>query len=278
VDATEAQSKALWQQISVSHTVAAGAPEIGQPVGVGFFGRRDIAFDDASLSVDTTILTLEVNTTNGHTRIVNQTGQPVRLDYYEITSAGSSLNKNTWSSLQDQSVAGFPAGNGSGNGWEEAGGASDSAIGESFLTGSSSIATAANVGLGSAFSVGDSQDLVFRYGNRASSSLKADFNADGKVDGRDFLVWQRNFGTFGATVTTAKGNANTDLTINGDDLAIWQQEYGNAATSFLPSTLTTGFVRYVTSGFTTAVPEPTSIVMVGIGLGALVMRRNRSQG
>jgi hypothetical protein len=48
---TAAQSQANWGLISLSHTVAAGAPEIGHPVGVGFFARRDSAVDDALLDV-----------------------------------------------------------------------------------------------------------------------------------------------------------------------------------------------------------------------------------
>jgi hypothetical protein len=47
---TQAQSQANWALLSVSHTVGVGAPEIGHPVGVGFFARRDTAVDDASLS------------------------------------------------------------------------------------------------------------------------------------------------------------------------------------------------------------------------------------
>lgn len=47
---TAAQSQANWTQISISHTVALGAPEIGHPVGVGFFARRDTALDDARLT------------------------------------------------------------------------------------------------------------------------------------------------------------------------------------------------------------------------------------
>ena len=47
---TSAQSQTNWTPISISHTVALGAPEIGHPVGVGFFARRDTAVDDASLS------------------------------------------------------------------------------------------------------------------------------------------------------------------------------------------------------------------------------------
>ena len=36
--------------------------------------------------------------------------------------SGNTLNTASWTSLQDQNLAGFPAGNGTGNGWEEDGG------------------------------------------------------------------------------------------------------------------------------------------------------------
>jgi hypothetical protein len=49
--ADRAASQANWTLLTLSHYVAAGAPEIGNPVGVGFFARRDTAVDDASLSV-----------------------------------------------------------------------------------------------------------------------------------------------------------------------------------------------------------------------------------
>lgn len=47
---TGAQSAANWTQLSINHTVAPGAPEIGNPVGVGFFARRDTSVDDATLT------------------------------------------------------------------------------------------------------------------------------------------------------------------------------------------------------------------------------------
>jgi hypothetical protein len=50
VGATPAQSKALWTQISLSHTVLPGAPEIGHPIGVGFWIADDGALDDATLT------------------------------------------------------------------------------------------------------------------------------------------------------------------------------------------------------------------------------------
>jgi hypothetical protein len=48
---TAAQSQALgWSQISLSYTVQAGAPEIGHPIGVGFWAGDDACLDDASLA------------------------------------------------------------------------------------------------------------------------------------------------------------------------------------------------------------------------------------
>jgi hypothetical protein len=48
---TATQSQQLgWTQISLSHTVLPGAPEIGNPIGVGFWAGDDAGLDDASLS------------------------------------------------------------------------------------------------------------------------------------------------------------------------------------------------------------------------------------
>lgn len=47
---TAAESRAAWQQISISWTVQPGAAEIGQPIGVAFWSASDNCLDDASLS------------------------------------------------------------------------------------------------------------------------------------------------------------------------------------------------------------------------------------
>jgi murein DD-endopeptidase MepM/ murein hydrolase activator NlpD len=53
----------------------------------------------------------------------------------------------------------------------------------------------------------------------------ADFDNDGDVDGRDFLAWQRGFGTTPDAVK-ADGDATGEGTVDGADLAIWQTQYG----------------------------------------------------
>lgn len=70
----------------------------------------------------------------------------------------------------------------------------------------------------------------------------ADFDADGDVDGADFLAWQQNFG---AGSTLAQGDANGDNAVNDADLTIWKQQFGGVASA-------------VTAN---AVPEPTALVL-----------------
>jgi subtilisin family serine protease len=55
--------------------------------------------------------------------------------------------------------------------------------------------------------------------------VPSDFTGDGRVDGADFLTWQRNFGkTTGAT--QAHGSSNGDGDVDGYDLADWKRDYG----------------------------------------------------
>jgi pectin methylesterase-like acyl-CoA thioesterase len=72
----------------------------------------------------------------------------------------------------------------------------------------------------------------------------ADFDGDGDVDGRDFIVWQRGFG-LGDQNDNSLGDANLDGDINELDLAVWQEQFGDSTPELA------------------AVPEPGSLVIVG---------------
>ena len=54
----------------------------------------------------------------------------------------------------------------------------------------------------------------------------ADFDEDGDIDGRDFLAWQRGFGT--SPAVKADGDADNDTDVDGDDLTIWQDQFGQS--------------------------------------------------
>lgn len=98
------------------------------------------------------------------------------------------------------------------------------------------------------------------FDNAAASN--ADFDGNGIVDGADFLKWQRGLGLTGQT-NNQNGDANGDGNVNADDLAIWKTKFGGPG-----ATAAAG-----------AVPEPTSVALIGLGAlagGAIVRSRRRS--
>jgi hypothetical protein len=58
------------------------------------------------------------------------------------------------------------------------------------------------------------------------NDLRADFDADGDVDGADFLTWQRHLGDAGGA---SHGDADGDGNVTAADLVIWKQEFGPSA-------------------------------------------------
>lgn len=85
----------------------------------------------------------------------------------------------------------------------------------------------------------------------------ADFDNDGTVNGADFLIWQRGFGT-GAN--NAAGDANASGGVDAADLAIWKTQYGGA-----PPTVVA----------IAAVPEPTAAVLVSVACVAIAASRRK---
>ena len=214
------------------------------PINVGMHGVQIVQ------EADPQVLKLEVNTTTGITRIRNNTAAPINLDYFEISSASAALDKAGWT----------PLGTGTTNGsnWEVLGNLSDSLLAQFFLDGQGTLAAGASLSLGGAYD-GAAQDLKFRYNDPNSftryglvtyvtgGGQDGDFNGDGKVDGRDFLVWQRG------------GSPNP---LSSGDLALWKSNYGVGALT----------------GAVTAVPEPSSLAILGAAIGlATVTFRSRKR-
>lgn len=72
---------------------------------------------------------------------------------------------------------------------------------------------------------GQPHELIIHSFTYTPLEDSADFNGDGDVNGRDFLVWQRNLGTGTAP---HEGDANYDSIVNAVDLAVWSAQYGGA--------------------------------------------------
>lgn len=59
--------------------------------------------------------------------------------------------------------------------------------------------------------------------NTSKGHLPGDFDANGSVNGADFLAWQRGFGK--ANPVLADGDTDGDADVDADDLAAWQSAY-----------------------------------------------------
>ncbi len=238
---------------SGSFTDAVGASaNLASFNAVGFLLNGNTGSGDFSnVTVDVPeLLRLRVNTMTGYASIAGDPSATIAMNYYEIGSAASSLTPATWMSLDGAAPASTTS-------WEKAGGAAATILSETNLLGTLGLGPQSGpAALGKAFSIGGTQDLVFRYGlpdgtlqtglvEYVSGGPAADFNLDGRVDGADFLVWQRGVGSAFAAA----------------DLTAWRNGYG--ATAAVPAI--------------DAVPEPASTVvaLLAIAVCAAAFRRQR---
>lgn len=87
-----------------------------------------------------------------------------------------------------------------------------------------------------------------------SAILAGDYNGDGVVDAADYTVWADNLGSMIDLDADGSGNG----TIDEADYTIWASNFGNT----LPGSVST-----------TVIPEPTSVMLAGLGFLGLLSRR-----
>lgn len=211
-------------------------------------------------------LALQVDKVTGAMSILGDPTRVMAINYYQITSAGDSLDSVNWSSLADQDFEGNGPPNGSGNGWEEAGGAGKHALAEAYLLSDSTIAAAQSISLGMGYDtrVG-AEDLVFTYRTDAGAVINGlveyvswaspgDANLDGVVDAADFITLKKNFGQASGAIYQ-DGDFDRDHAVDLADLQI----------------LMGSFARGDAGAAT--IPEPATLSLLALAAPALLRRR-----
>jgi hypothetical protein len=196
----------------------AGFQVVGDPTVVSPAGETMFVLGNVSLAAGSTVS-------------MNIAGSGIS-DLLDISGSLSVANGVTLEVLLDSSVSASSLT--AGNSWNLFDFGSSTGV-------SSNFALALPAGLSSGLEWDTSNLLVDGTISVVSSVTPGDFDFDGDVDGRDFLVWQRN---------PSVGN-----------LADWQANYG------------TGVGPLVAASTAGSVPEPTSACLFALGLFGLAVRR-----
>lgn len=101
----------------------------------------------------------------------------------------------------------------------------------------------------------DISDWLVDFVSTATTVLEGDFNADGDVDGNDFLAWQAGFG-MQSGAQKSDGDYDNDGDVDGNDFLGWQSEFGSGGGSV-----------------SAAVPEPVSIALALVMVAAILSLR-----
>lgn len=172
-------------------------------------------------------LLLQVNPTTGQASLRNPSATTVQIDGYTITSAGGqSLDPVAWNSLDEQDAAGGDWADSPGTAARlselKQGGATTLAPGASFDLGALFDETKAQ-DLGFAFLLADDFEPTTGrviYAASTPGGLPGDFDGNGTVNAADLTKWRNDFGA--GAGSDADGDGDTD----GNDFLVWQRNLG----------------------------------------------------
>jgi hypothetical protein len=100
-------------------------------------------------------------------------------------------------------------------------------------------------------------DRVLGFFGVVAPQPNADFNADGMVDGADFLTWQRQLSV--AVPPYGPGDANGDGVVDAADLAVWSDQFGSPQHAQPASS--ENFVAYAVGAAEAAIDDSTAVAV-----------------
>ena len=233
-------------------------------------------------------LDLQVNKTTGQLKIVNNSVTARDINFYEIGDGNSNNTLNAaWDSLSDQGIdpledpngATPGAGNDPGETWTEAGGSNSNLLGELYLQGSTNLAASGgSVTMADGFTGGNGapETLVFEYAEVGAAatttgtvsyvtSLLGDMNADDVIDDADIPLFVQAL--VDRAAYNALGHYSPEVVdIIGDLDGSGTFDLGDVG-PFKTAVLGAG------SASGSAVPEPSTLVLLALGLMAVGRRR-----
>jgi hypothetical protein len=199
-------------------------------------------------------LVLRVNPTTGHAFLKNDSSISIKIDAYSILSSTGSLNGGSWTGI--------------GGSWEKSSPPTTGALSESNPVGSTTLAPNAQIDIGTIGTftttpaqAGLSMQFLLAEGFTATSP-PGDFDLSGRVDGADFLVWQRGLGT---TRTAA-------------ELATWRTNFGSVGVAAPETNFRAASIVFdATAGVPAVaqVPEPASAILLLAGIALVAVPRTR---
>lgn len=245
------------------------------PIAGGPDGYMDNVDFQVSNEVIQPVLSLGVNRDTGILTIINQTGAPVNLKSYSITSAFEALEPANWKSIADNYDAGNP---GAGqfdtiHNWSKlTDPTANGDLSEADLEAGAGAALAHTrtlvIGNSNAWIKTPTEDLVFQYisgaeiktgivsytGHGGIPFMAGDLNVDSAIDSADWMILRSNQHTSLAGKSLAEayrlGDLNGDKLNNFEDFAAFKSLYdaANGAGAF--------------AAMVASVPEPSAILIV----------------
>jgi hypothetical protein len=176
-------------------------------------------------------LVLVINPATGFATLQNQSAQPIEFISYTISSATGSL-------LPSYAGSGRPnwfTANPTASNLSELGSTSSIVLnegGEVDLGLAWSTVGSQDLSINYQATSGSLLPATVHFGPKAtiSSGASADFDSNGFINSTDLNAWKGGFGT---GTTRAQGDADGDLRVNGADFLVWQRQLGIAPVGVL---------------------------------------------